>query len=57
MKIAVTSEGNKIYQHFGHCPGFFHFLKWKAKKLNRKNISPPMEWDTLLWRYYSTEMT
>ena len=25
MKIAVTSEGNKIYQHFGHCPGFSIF--------------------------------
>lgn len=25
MRIAVTSENNEVYQHFGHCPGFTIF--------------------------------
>ncbi len=25
MRIAVTSENNMVYQHFGHCPGFTVF--------------------------------
>lgn len=38
MKIAVTTEGSQIFQHFGKCPTFTVFTVEGGKILNRELI-------------------
>lgn len=38
MKIAVTTEGNQIFQHFGKCPVFTVFTVESGKVLSKTAI-------------------
>ena len=39
MKIAITCENNKVFQHFGHTPGFAVFEAENQKIISEKYLS------------------
>lgn len=38
MKIAVTTQGNQVFQHFGKCPTFTVFTVENSKIQNKKRL-------------------